>query len=152
MTQLKIKEYLKKVCVNFVTSKSNTIQKTVQSNQEALDSESKSSAGDKHETGRAMLQLEMEKSGQQLKEVEQMKLVTEKIDSKTISKLGSLGAVMKTNTATYYLGISVGKVELENEYYFIVSPSSPIGRLLLGKSKNDKFLFQGKKIIIQEVF
>ena len=33
----------------------------------ALESESKSSAGDKHETGRAMVQLEREKLGEQIK-------------------------------------------------------------------------------------
>ena len=37
---------------------------------EALASESKNSAGDKHETGRAMLQLEREKLGEQIKKTE----------------------------------------------------------------------------------
>lgn len=152
MTQLEIKEKLRTVCVDFVASKLNTIQKTIQSNQEDLDSESKSSAGDKHETGRAMLQLEMEKAGQQLSVVEQMKLVVEKIDSSKVSKAGSLGSVIRTKTANYFIGISVGKVEIEKEFYFVVSPNSPIGKLLLGKVKNDNFLFQGCQTKIMEIF
>ncbi len=43
-------------------------------NKKALFSETKSSAGDKHETGRAMLQLEMEKTSQQLAVINQMKM------------------------------------------------------------------------------
>ena len=38
----------------------------------ALESESKSSAGDKHETGRAMIQLEREKLGEQIKKAEKI--------------------------------------------------------------------------------
>ena len=52
---------------HFVNNRLQTVQDTLfHSNQKALQSETKSSAGDKHETGRAMLQLEMEKAGQQL--------------------------------------------------------------------------------------
>ena len=74
-----------------------TIEHTMQSNQEALDSESKSSAGDKHETGRAMLQLEMEKAGQQLQEVEKMKLILEKIQSEFVTAVGVLRGCCQNN-------------------------------------------------------
>ncbi|MEI6865686.1 3-oxoacyl-ACP synthase [Flavicella sp.] len=152
MTKLEVKERLKVVCADFVKSKLNTILKTVQSNQEALESESKSSAGDKHETGRAMLQLEMEKAGQQLSEVDQMKLVVEKINSAKICEAGSLGSVVKTESVNYFIGISVGKIELDNEIYFVISPGSPIGKLLLGKVKNDIFLFQESQTKILNIW
>jgi len=124
----------------------------MQSNQEALDSESKSSAGDKHETGRAMLQLEMEKAGQQLQEVEKMKLILEKIQSEFVTAVGSLGAVVKTTSGNYYLGVSVGKITVGPEDYFVISPSSPIGKLLLGKQEKDRFLFQGRTIEVKEIY
>lgn len=151
MTPLEIKEILRLACVDFVNSKEQTIKETMASNQEALDSESKSSAGDKHETGRAMLQLEMEKAGQQLQEVHQMKLIVEKIDAKKTSEKASLGTVIQTEAANYFLGISIGKVVVETDTYFVVSPSSPIGKLLLGKEKNDSFLFQGRQTKITAV-
>lgn len=152
MTPLEIKEVLRLACVNFVNSKEQTIKDTVASNKEALDSESKSSAGDKHETGRAMLQLEMEKAGQQLQEVHQMKLIVEKIDAKKTAEKASLGAVIQTDVANYFLGISIGKVVVGKESYFVVSPSSPIGKLLLGKARHDSFPFQGKQTKITAVF
>ena len=68
MLQLKIKEVLFKECEDFVNKRLQTVEDIISSNQKALQSETKSSAGDKHETGRAMLQLEMEKAGQQLAE------------------------------------------------------------------------------------
>lgn len=152
MNQQDIKDTLRAVCVAFANAKLNTIQDTVRSNQEALDSESKSSAGDKHETGRAMLQLEMEKAGQQLKEVQQMKLIVEKINVVNVVEVGCLGAIIETGKANYFLGVSVGKVVVDAKDYFVVSPSSPIGKLLLGKVKNDSFLFQGLETKVLDVF
>lgn len=152
MSQLGVKEALRNVCIDFVGSKSTTIAETVGSNQEALDSESKSSAGDKHETGRAMLQLEMEKAGQQLKEVQLMKLVVEKIDANRTTQVGSLGAVIETEKANYFLGISVGRVLVNEIEYFVVSPNSPIGKLLLGKQKGGFIDFQGKRNEILKVY
>ena len=151
MNRQEIKNQLREVCVSFVNAKLNTIQETIKSNQEALDSESKSSAGDKHETGRAMLQLEMEKAGQQLKEVEQLKLVVEKINVNSVG-VGCLGAVIETEKANYFLGISVGKVNVTGKDYFVVSPNSPIGKLLLGKGEGGFLSFQGKQTEILNVF
>ena len=65
-----IKRQLYSQCVDFVEERLSNIQNQIRAIQESLTSETKSSAGDKHETGRAMLQLEREKAGQQLAEVE----------------------------------------------------------------------------------
>ena len=57
-----LKEDLLKQCVLFVNDKLEIIETIMSENRKALEQESKSSAGDKHETGRAMLHLEMEKA------------------------------------------------------------------------------------------
>lgn len=147
-----LKEALFQQCVAHVNTRLQTIQTIISSHQKALSSETKSSAGDKHETGRAMLQLEMEKAGQQLQEVEKMKLILEKIQSEFVTAVGSLGAVVKTTSGNYYLGVSVGKITVGPEDYFVISPSSPIGKLLLGKQEKDRFLFQGRTIEVKEIY
>ena len=152
MTELELKKYLKLACENFVSSKLATIQNTINSNKDSLDSESKSSAGDKHETGRAMLQLEMEKAGQQLSQVRQMKLMVEKINNSKLSEVVALGSVVKTNVGNYFLGVSVGKITVLNEDYFLISPGSPIGRELLGKSKGQSFKLRGNVSLVTDVF
>lgn len=152
MTELELKKYLKLACENFVSSKLATIQNTINSNKDSLDSESKSSAGDKHETGRAMLQLEMEKAGQQLSQARQMKLMVEKINNSKLSEVVALGSVVKTNVGNYFLGVSVGKITVLNEDYFLISPGSPIGRELLGKSKGQSFKLRGNVSLVTDVF
>jgi len=147
-----LKKELYNTCVEFVKKREETVNQIIVSSQKALTSETKSSAGDKHETGRAMLQLEMEKAGQQLEGIYQMKIVLAKIKLDDASELIKLGSLIVTNQSTYFLAISAGQITISDKNYYAISPSSPIGKLLLGKAKNDDFLFNGKTIIIQEVF
>lgn len=148
---MNIKEELYKQCVTYVDERLKTIENTISSNQKALGSETKSSAGDKHETGRAMLQLEMEKAGQQLAAIQQMKVTLSKIDISKKSTLASLGALVETNFGTYFLSISSGQLAVAGINYFAISVSSPIGKLLLGKKEGERLFWNRKEINIQKI-
>jgi len=142
-----IKTDLYNACLHFVNSRMETVKNVIESNKKALFSETKSSAGDKHETGRAMLQLEMEKAGQQLASINQMKVVLDKISTENESEVVCLGSVIITNKANYYLSISAGKMIVEGEDYFAVSTNSPIGQQLLGKKIGDIINFNAAQIL-----
>ncbi|AUC16596.1 3-oxoacyl-ACP synthase [Tenacibaculum sp. SZ-18] len=148
---MKIKKQLFNECKLYVEKRERTIREIMTSNKKALFSETKSSAGDKHETGRAMLQLEMEKASQQIAVVQQMKEVLHRISTEDVSEVIRLGSLVHTNKASYYLSISIGAVAVENEMYFVISSSSPIGKLLLGKRVNDIVEFNGQQIKITQV-
>jgi len=147
---LKIKKELHNACLHFVNTRLNTTTSILESNKKALFSETKSSAGDKHETGRAMLQLEMEKASQQLASIIQMKETLEKITFDKSSEIICLGSTIKTNKANYYLAISAGKLAIDHVDYFVVSTNSPIGNQLLGKKVGDSIAFNNAEIL--EVF
>jgi len=151
MLQIKIKEILFKECEAFVNKRLQTVEEIISSNQKALQSETKSSAGDKHETGRAMLQLEIEKAGQQLSGINQMKLVLAKINISKNTEIAHLGSVIETSFSNYFLSISTGKIIIENKIYFAISVLSPIGKLLLGKKVNEEFVFNGKTFQIKKI-
>ena len=142
----KIKQQLYQKCLDFVDERLKTITNIMDSNKKALFSETKSSAGDKHETGRAMLQLEMEKTSQQLVSINQMKRVLDKIKLENNSKIISLGSLIVTDKATYFLAISIGKITIDLIDYYAVSTNSPIGKQLLGKHIGDVVLFNNAKI------
>ncbi|MGG6229673.1 3-oxoacyl-ACP synthase [Tenacibaculum sp. SDUM215027] len=153
MGKINIKGELYKQCELYVNKRLQTVEETITSHQKALQSETKSSAGDKHETGRAMLQLEMEKASQQLSGISQMKETLAKINTETISKITHLGSVViTTSSINYFISISVGLLIVENKKYFAVSPSSPIGKLVLGKKEGESFEFNGAKNTIKEIF
>lgn len=146
-----IKQNLYNQCKEIVRTKLATIESTIKSNQEALASETKSSAGDKHETGRAMLQLEMEKAGKQLVEVSEMKETLDRIKISTSSEGIKLGSLVTTTMATFFISISAGELTIDSTKYYAVSSKSPIGKLLLGKKKTEKIYFNKKEINIIEV-
>ena len=144
---LKIKKQLLKECFLFVEKRMETIQKTIDSNKNDLFSETKSSAGDKHETGRAMIQLEMEKASQQLSVVTEMNEILKRILIEENSEIIKLGSLIKTTKGTYFLVVSVGQVKVENNIYFVVSSKSPIGKQLLGKQVGAIIPFNSAEIL-----
>ena len=149
---MNIKQELYRLCKAYVNKRLQTVEDIISSNQKALQSETKSSAGDKHETGRAMLQLEMEKAGQQLNGISQMKETLARIDAEKTSNIAHLGSIIYTNKANYFLSISVGQLIVADKVYFAISVVSPIGKLLLGKQKGEKISFNGNEIKIDKIF
>ena len=135
--------------MNARISELNTI---LQEAQDAANSETKSSAGDKHETGRAMAQLETEKLTAQLSEALRLQETLSKINITETLKQIVVGAVVITNNGNFYVSVSLGKLEIEREQFFAISSQSPIGKLLITKKEKDSFSLNGKIYVIEKIF
>lgn len=151
MKDIALKERLHQFCDDFVEERIGRIKSQIAEVQEALASETKSSAGDKHETARAMLQLEREKLGSQLAEAENMERLLSKVDISTIKTTASLGSLVKTKMTNYFLAISAGEYKSANCKNYCISLNTPIGIMLLGKTVGDTISFNGKEIEILQV-
>ncbi|WP_425235021.1 3-oxoacyl-ACP synthase [Ulvibacterium sp.] len=145
------KKDLFEFCETFVTDRIARVRKNMVDIQEALTSETKSSAGDKHETGRAMLQLEREKLGHQLAQAEGMKLVLTRVLLQENIQIIGLGSCAITSKGNYFLAISAGVYVNKDISIFCISMGTPIGKLLFGKRIGDVVVFQGEKIEILEI-
>ena len=119
--------------------------------QKDLTSETKSSAGDKHETGRAMIQLEREKLGNQIREIElnYQSLNTIK-DDKTSTRIG-LGSIIFTDKGNYYVAVAADSCEVNSKVFYCISSQSPIGKLLIGKKINESIIFNDIESVILEI-
>lgn len=146
-----IKQTLLDHCKQVVSQRLEKIQQTITDIEESLEDESKSSAGDKHETGRAMLHIDRENAGRQLQEIENLQLIFPKIDILKTSDYARLGSLVYTNHATYFLSMSVGEVVVSKTSYFCVALQAPIGQQLVGKKKGENFTFNGKDYTITSV-
>jgi transcription elongation GreA/GreB family factor len=151
MESKKIKSQLYSLCLDFVDHRFQSIQNTINEIQISLTSETKSSAGDKHETGRAMLQLEREKAGNQLAEIQKVKEALSKIDILKTSKSIGLGSVVYTTQANYFIAISAGELKYSSESFYAISPNTPIGKLLMGKGIGDNVVFRNQKFKINHI-
>ena len=148
---MNLKEKLHQLCLDIVNERNANIQRNFASIQEAMLSETKSSAGDKHETGRAMLQLEREKLGNQLLEIEKVTAILQKVNPTITAKQGSLGAIIYTSQANYFISVSVGEVSANNSTFYAIASNTPIGKLLLGKKVGDTVSFREQVFVIEKV-
>ncbi|WP_010134364.1 GreA/GreB family elongation factor [Ochrovirga pacifica] len=144
------KKELLAVCVGQVMQKLQSIQLVLEGYKTDLLSESKSTAGDKHETGRAMLQLEMEKLGQQYQTVLQQKQALQRLDNYA-TEIVQIGSLVLLNQQYYYLATSLGQVACMQHTVFVISFNAPIGKLLLGKKQGDTIVWDGKVLEIKAV-
>lgn len=151
MNLLLIKKELYQQCIEFVDQRINTSLTAIKSAQESANTEVKSSAGDKHETGRAMAQLETEKNSIQLTESNKLRQVIGLINPTKINAKVELGALVLTNNGNYYISVSIGKMEFEKQLYFGVSAVSPIGQALLNHVVGDTIIFNGREFLIKEI-
>ena len=146
-----IKKELYKQCETYLNKRSETLDQAMDSHRKSLETESKSSAGDKHETGRAMVQLEMEKASQQIEAIRSMRETLNRINLEKTSQKAVLGSVVSTNFGSYFLAIGAGQLLVGAETFFAVSLSSPIGNQMLGKAEGDRFIFNGRKFEVQRL-
>lgn len=151
MTVLEIKSGLLDACKSSVNNRLTMVNKTIEGIVESLDDESKSSAGDKHETGRAMLQIDRENAGKQLQELEQLQQVLKRIDIKQTSDYVRQGSLVYTDTARFFISISAGAMVIGNTTYICLALKAPLGQLFLGKKKNDVVVFNEKRYLITSV-
>tara|TARA_Y100000992_G_C21135935_1_gene428877 strand:+ start:427 stop:822 length:396 start_codon:yes stop_codon:yes gene_type:complete len=119
--------------------------------QKDLTSETKSSVGDKHETGRAMIQLEREKLGNQIREIELNYQRLNTIENVKTSNSISLGSIIFTDKANYYVAIAADSCEVNSKVFYCISSQSPIGKLLIGKKVNESIIFNNIESTIIEI-
>lgn len=148
---MSLKEDIYAACFNEIDNRILFFQKIINDLKEGSENDSKSSAGDKHETSRAMMQIEQEKVGKQLNEVYEMKRFLEKIDASIQNKQVGLGSLIKTNMGYFYIAVALGKIKINNEEIFIISPKSPFGLKLSGATKNMTIKMNANIINVEEV-
>jgi len=146
-----IKTELYNYCLSTIEDKLNTINSVFDSAQSSANNETKSTAGDKHDTARAMAHLESEKNAKQLVEITKLKRVLPYLKEHSGTSQASLGSLVITTAGNYYLSISLGKVSLNSENYMLISAVTPIGKLLIGKSVGDVVSFNNKAIKIVDL-
>jgi transcription elongation GreA/GreB family factor len=98
-----------------------------------------------------MLQLEREKAGNQLAEIQKIKEALFKINIETNSDKIGLGSVIYTSKANYFIAISAGELQFENELFYAISSSTPIAKLLLGKTIGNQINFRDQNFKIIKV-
>jgi len=146
-----IKQQLYNLCVAYVQNRMHEAEDAFRAAEQASNDDTKSSAGDKYETGRAMMQQEKDRNTIQLNEANKLMVALNLIGTKTTSATVETGSLVITNNGSFYLAISAGILQIDSVNYFAVSPASPIGMKLKGLKTGDGFDLNGKQYIIENI-
>ena len=123
----------------------------VQSLTESRNHDTKSSAGDKYETGRAMMQQQIDLSLGELHKTEVHLNNLRKLDPDTGGRTVTAGSLVMTSQGQYYILTGIGKVEWGGLEFFVISPAAPLSQQMISRKQNDRFSFAGKEFEILSV-
>jgi Transcription elongation factor, GreA/GreB, C-term. len=146
------KERLYHTCLEEINQRIATARKAMEAATESRNNETKSSVGDKYETGRAMMQNEQERNKIQLINAIQQKQELQQINWQIPHEQIQTGSLVQTNHGTFFVAIGLGKMVLADQNYFVISPKSPIGRVLLLLKVGEQATFQKRSYFIQNIW
>lgn len=75
-----------------------------------------------------------------------------KIDIEKECKTAGFGAIVVTDVQKFFICISLGKINFDNEIIFGISPKVPLYRVMDGLGKGNTFEFNGKKYLIKDIY
>ncbi|WP_417266550.1 3-oxoacyl-ACP synthase [Brumimicrobium sp.] len=104
---------------------------------ESRNNDTKSSAGDKYETSRAMMQQEMDNAEISIHQVKVFQNELQRLPLEENVNAVMSGSLVETTNGVYFLGLSLGKIEVNNQIVYAISTASPLGKLLLNKKVGD---------------
>lgn len=120
--------------------------------EESNQSSEKSTAGDDHDTERAMLHIEMETLHQQIVRMEQMlEVVTALMQPRPEQSNISQGSLVSTSQGNYLIGLACGKVVTPEGSILGISKESPLAQQLLGKSVGESISINGNAFSILSI-
>ena len=151
MNDSQSKSRILKRLIEAIDEKAAIVKNEIQLAIETRDNETKSNVGDKYETTREMMQLEIEKNMVQLNKYELRKNELLKINPLRKNLKVEFGSLVYTNGGNYFISIGLGKIEIENEMVYCISLISPIGKALQNKKAGEKINFQGKEIFVTKI-
>jgi transcription elongation GreA/GreB family factor len=134
-----------------VNEKLNSLQQVLADLKESGSNETKSTAGDKHETALAMLQIEQANVGAQLQDIREKKVALEKIDPASSSSKIVNGSLVKTDKGYLFISIASGKTTIDDNNVIALSPQSPLGKKLMGLSVSDIAEINNNKYVIETI-
>lgn len=115
---------------------------------EARNSDTKSSAGDKHEVGRAMVQQELDQLEGRLAGIRSMQQELARVPMDRVHEQVAFGSLVTTDQGTYFIAIGLGAVDTTDGTCFAISLASPIGQALRGKRTGEVVTVNGRAIRI----
>ena len=148
---MKLKQKIYNHYLQVIHDKVAMLQNVLTDLKESGSNETKSTAGDKHETALAMLQIEQANTRGQLQEALTQKAALEKINPALSASIVLNGSLVKTNRGYLFVSIALGKTVIENITVIALSPQSPLGQKLMSLKVGDVAVINTMYYTIEDI-
>ncbi|MEM9833356.1 MAG: 3-oxoacyl-ACP synthase [Bacteroidota bacterium] len=142
---LDLKQQVFEVCKGRLEKQISGLQAELQQYKSAVSEETKSSVGDKYETGRAMLHLEQERLFKQLAEAERLFNLLVSLEPNQKFVKVQPGSLVETDQGYFYFAIGLGQVKVDSLTIYCVSLKSPVGQALANREAGEEISFQQRR-------
>lgn len=147
---MKIKQQLVELCTQYADKRVLGYKNEIELIKESIENNDKVS-NEEDDSGNSKLLDDLEKNMNYLNDANKMREQLKLMRPNLVSDSVVLGSLVKTDSITFFIALSMGKVIVEGSEYYIISLASPLGQLLRNRKKDDEFQFNEKRYIIQEV-
>lgn len=144
----KIYDHYQQLLHNKITA----LQKVLNDLKDSGSNETKSTAGDKHETALAMLQIEQASKRAQMDDLLAQKAVLNKIDPVVKTVQVVIGSLVKTSSNYFFISVPLGKAVIDQQNVIALSAQSPLGKILMGLKKGENVSFNQTQYFIEEIY
>jgi transcription elongation GreA/GreB family factor len=106
---------------------------------------------DRYDSFRAQMMRKRDMLAQQLSVADEELRYLRQIKATSVFTKVEAGALVELNTQKLYILVGIGKVEVDNETYYVVSPVVPLVLAMKDMKKGDSFSFRGTAMQIIEI-
>ncbi|HEV7230532.1 MAG TPA: transcription elongation factor [Bacteroidia bacterium] len=150
--QLQWKQDLRDACIAILQKRVDTSALAMQQAQESANSDDKSSAGDKYETGRAMGQRDHAMHAAQMQQARQELALIKSIPFDQLHTQAGMGSVVVCRDYIFFISLGLGFIENKGRKVALLSAQAPLAAALKMKKKGDSFLLNGRTVEMLDVF
>lgn len=136
---------------DFLVQKIKVIEEALKDTQASSNTETKSSAGDKHETSRAMAHIENERLAGQLTVLQDQLEVLFKINPDIESNKVNFGSVVICEKSVFFISVGIGKIQSKNTSFFAIATNTPVGLNLFEKKVGEQIKVGNNIDLIQKI-
>ncbi|MFN5223341.1 MAG: GreA/GreB family elongation factor [Bacteroidota bacterium] len=135
-------------CMELLGKRRNELMEAIDAIQQGANADTKSTAGDKHETARAMAQLDVEMLSKQLAETNKSIEILKRIPTNNTSKTIQQGSVVETSMGTFYLSVGLGNIQVDGKTIMSISTESPMAKAIMGKKAGDTIEWRSQQMTV----
>ncbi len=126
-------------------------QEMVKTAQEAANNETKSTAGDKHDTARELMQQEKNKAAQNLGNLIKFRRVIHQLKNPVSKDKIQFGSLFLTNQGYVFIGLPLGNIVYQENKVICISAVSPLAKAFISKTVGEDVHFASVQYSINKI-